>query len=58
MLAVDDWIDTGSQARTVRAMVDGIGATRVGFGCIVDALTDPRLPRDLRLCSQLHLRGL
>jgi adenine phosphoribosyltransferase len=58
VLVVDDWIDTGSQARTVQAMIDGIGATWVGFGCIVDALEDSRIRRDLRLRSLLHLRDL
>jgi adenine phosphoribosyltransferase len=57
-LAVDDWIDTGSQARTIREMVDSVGATWVGLGCIVDALDDPRLRRDLRIRSLLHLRDL
>ena len=58
VLVVDDWIATGSQARTVRAMVDEIGATWAGFGCIVDALDDSRIRRDLRLRSLLHLRDL
>jgi adenine phosphoribosyltransferase len=58
VLLVDDWVDTGSQAATVRAMVDGTGATWAGFGCIVDALDDPRLRRDLRLRSLLHVRDL
>jgi adenine phosphoribosyltransferase len=58
VLMVDDWIATGSQARTVRAMVDDIGATWAGFGCIVDALDDSRIRRDLQLRSLLHLRDL
>jgi adenine phosphoribosyltransferase len=58
VLVVDDWIDTGSQARTVRAMVDGIGATWAGLACIVDALDDSRLRRALRLRSLLRLRDL
>jgi adenine phosphoribosyltransferase len=58
VLMVDDWIDTGSQARTVRAMTDSIGASWVGFSCIVDGLDDSRLRRDLRLRSLLHLRDL
>ena len=58
VLVVDDWIDTGSQARTVRAMVDGVGAGWAGFGCVVDALDDPRARRDLRLRSLLRLRDL
>lgn len=58
VLVVDDWIDTGSQARTVRAMVDDVGASWVGCGCIVDALHDSRLRRDLGLRSLLRLRDL
>jgi adenine phosphoribosyltransferase len=58
VLVVDDWIDTGSQARTIREMVDSAGATWVGLGCIVDALHDSRLRRDLRVRSLLHLRDL
>jgi len=58
VLVVDDWIDTGSQARTIRAMVDSVGATWSGLSCIVDALDDSRLRRDLRLRSLLHLRDL
>ncbi|GAB3840069.1 phosphoribosyltransferase family protein [Dactylosporangium cerinum] len=58
VLVVDDWIDTGSQARTVHAMVAGAGATWVGVGCVVDALDDPRLRRDLRVRSLLHRRDL
>ncbi|MEV0568228.1 phosphoribosyltransferase family protein [Dactylosporangium sp. NPDC050588] len=58
VLAVDDWVDTGSQARTVRAMVDGAGAGWVGFASLVDALDDARLRRDLGLRSLLHLRDL
>jgi adenine phosphoribosyltransferase len=58
VLLVDDWADTGSQARTIRAMVDSVGATWAGFSCIVDALHDARLRRDLRLRSLLHLRDL
>jgi adenine phosphoribosyltransferase len=60
VLAVDDWVDTGSRARTVRAMVDDTGASWAGFACIVyalDALDDPRLRRDLGR-SLLHLRDL
>src|SRR6266511_2381625 len=44
VLVIDDWIDTGSQARTIRA--------------IVDALHDSRLRRDLRVRSLLHVRDL
>ncbi|BCJ48122.1 hypothetical protein GCM10010168_24820 [Actinoplanes ianthinogenes] len=58
VLVVDDWVDTGSQARTVRAMVDSVGAGWVGFGCIVDALDDSRLRRELGLRSLLRLRDL
>jgi adenine phosphoribosyltransferase len=58
VLLVDDWVDTGSQAHAVRAMVDSAGATWAGFSCIVDGLDDPRLRRDLGLRSLLSLREL
>lgn len=58
VLAVDDWIDTGSQAATVRAMVAEAGADWLGLACIVDGLTDARLRRDLRVRSLLHQRDL
>ena len=58
VLAVDDWIDTGSQAATIHAMVTGTGATWLGLACIVDGLDDPRLRRDLRVRALLHERDL
>ena len=58
VLVVDDWIATGSQARTVHAMIEDVGAGWVGLACIVDALDDPRMRRDLRLRSLLRLRDL
>jgi adenine phosphoribosyltransferase len=39
-------------------MIHDVGATWLGCGCIVDALDDSRIRRDLRLRSLLHLRDL
>ncbi|MGX6607541.1 phosphoribosyltransferase family protein [Micromonosporaceae bacterium Da 78-11] len=58
VLAVDDWIDTGSQIRTVRRLVDDVGAAWLGVSCIVDGLDDARLRRDLNVRSLLQLRDL
>ncbi|SEO58322.1 phosphoribosyltransferase [Amycolatopsis saalfeldensis] len=41
VLFVDDWIETGSQATTVRTMVEECGATWLGGSVIVDQLGDP-----------------
>ncbi|MGW7271889.1 phosphoribosyltransferase family protein [Streptomyces sp. NPDC054864] len=41
VLLVDDWIETGSQAATVRSMAEECGATWVGCSVIVDQLRDP-----------------
>jgi adenine phosphoribosyltransferase len=58
VLVTDDWIATGSQAATVRRLVDSVGASWVGVACVVDALTDPRLRRDLRVRALLHVRDV
>jgi adenine phosphoribosyltransferase len=58
VLVVDDWVDTGSQAATIRQMVDDVGATWVGLACIVDGLSDPRLRRDLVVQCLLRVRDL
>jgi adenine phosphoribosyltransferase len=58
VLAVDDWIETGSQAFAIRQMVDSVGATWIGMACIVDALNDARLRRDLNVRALLSGRGL
>jgi adenine phosphoribosyltransferase len=41
VLFVDDWIETGSQATAVRAMVEACGATWLGCSVVVDQLGDP-----------------
>ena len=58
VLVTDDWIETGSQVRTVRHMVDSVNATWLGVACIVDALVEPRLRRDLQVRSLVHVRDL
>jgi len=58
VLLVDDWVDTGSQAATVKHMVDGIGATWIGVACVVDGLTDPRRRRDLGVRALFRDRDL
>ncbi|MCX4746209.1 phosphoribosyltransferase family protein [Kitasatospora sp. NBC_01287] len=42
VLLVDDWIETGSQAITVRRMVEECGSRWVGCGVMVDQLRDER----------------
>ena len=58
VLVVDDWVATGSQARTVKQLVDSVNAGWIGVACIVDAMTDPRLRRDLEVRSLLHVRDI
>jgi adenine phosphoribosyltransferase len=40
VLLVDDWLETGAQAGTVRAIVEQCGAAWVGCSVLVDQLTD------------------
>lgn len=42
VVLVDDWIQTGSQVRAVRALIAECGAELVGCSVIVDELTDQR----------------
>lgn len=42
VLLVDDWIETGAQAATVRAIVEQCGAMWAGCSVLVDQLTDER----------------
>lgn len=58
VLFVDDWIDTGGQALGARAIVEQAGAIWCGAAVIVDALSDSRLRRDLRVKPLLNLRDL
>lgn len=39
-LLVDDWVETGSQARTVARLVERLGAGLVGVSAIVDDTTE------------------
>jgi adenine phosphoribosyltransferase len=43
VLLVDDWAETGSQARAARALIEDCGATYVGLSLLVD-----QLPEDVR----------
>lgn len=59
-LLVDDWIETGSQARAVQSMITECGASLVGITTIVDGLPDDRragLPPVHRLVRQDDLPG-
>jgi adenine phosphoribosyltransferase len=40
LLLVDDWIETGNQARAVRELVEGLGASLVGISCMIDHTSD------------------
>lgn len=40
LLLVDDWIETGSQARTVATLLQRMGASLVGVSVLVDDTTD------------------
>jgi adenine phosphoribosyltransferase len=51
LLLVDDWIETGSQARTVAALVASHEATVVGVSVLVDDTSD-----DVR--QQLNVKGV
>lgn len=58
VLFVDDWIDTGGQALGARGLVEDAGAHWIGAAVIVDALTEPRLRRDLMVKSLVYGREL
>jgi adenine phosphoribosyltransferase len=51
VLFVDDCIDTGGQAIAARQLVLAAGATWCGVSVIVDALTDGRRRRDLKVTA-------
>jgi adenine phosphoribosyltransferase len=51
LLMVDDWIETGSQARTVAALAGRRGAEVVGVSVLVDGTTD-------EVRDELHVVGL
>ena len=53
LLLVDDWVETGSQARTVASLVTGLGGTLVGVSAVIDhANVDTR--RELGLVGLLR----
>jgi adenine phosphoribosyltransferase len=58
VLVVDDWIETGSQARTIRQIVESMNVGWIGVACVVDAMTDPRLRRELRVRSLVRMRDI
>ncbi|MFB9322022.1 phosphoribosyltransferase family protein [Cryptosporangium minutisporangium] len=57
-LLVDDWIETGGQARAARTLVEAAGARWCGAAVIVDGLHNSRLRRDLHVRSLLNIRDL
>jgi adenine phosphoribosyltransferase len=58
VLVTDDWIETGSQARTIRQLVESVNVGWVGVACVVDGMTDPRLRRNLEVRSLLRVREI
>ena len=57
-LLVDDWIETGATAVTVRMLVEDGGARWLGVATVVDALGNSGLRRGLTLRALLHVRDL
>ena len=53
LLLADDWIETGSQARTVRRLVERMGGALVGVSVLVDDTSDD-VRGDLNVHSLLH----
>lgn len=52
VLAVDDWITTGSTLRAIRSYADSAGATYVGASVLVDK-AEPATLRDLKVTALL-----
>lgn len=52
LLLADDWIETGSQARTLRRLVERLGGSLVGVTVLVDD-TDDDVRQDLNVRSLL-----
>lgn len=52
LLLADDWIETGSQARTLRRLVGRLGGSLVGVTVLVDD-TDDDVRQDLNVRSLL-----
>lgn len=55
---VDDWVETGGQALTVKALVAGVGVQWLGVATIVDATSGSILRRHLGARSLVHVREL
>ncbi|HWD03584.1 MAG TPA: phosphoribosyltransferase family protein [Amycolatopsis sp.] len=58
VLLVDDWIETGSQARCVQGLVADAEATWVGVAVIVDGLRRNEERRRLTVRSLVNIREL
>ena len=58
VLFVDDWIETGGQALGAYGLVKDAGAHWIGAAVVVDALSEPRVRRDLVVKSLLRNREL
>jgi adenine phosphoribosyltransferase len=58
VLFVDDWIDTGGQALGAYGLVKDAGAHWIDAAVEVDALSEPRVRRDLNVKSPLRNREL
>ena len=49
VLVVDDWVETGSQLRAVRGLLERAGATHVGTAVVVDQADEPGVTSLVRL---------
>jgi adenine phosphoribosyltransferase len=57
LLLVDDWIETGSQARTVARLVERLGGTLVGVAVLVDG-TSAEVRRELSVVGLTRIDEL
>jgi len=57
LLLVDDWVETGSQARTVSSLITRLGGSLVGVSAIVDH-ADPETRDELGLIGLLRSTDL
>ncbi|MGG7509900.1 phosphoribosyltransferase family protein [Plantibacter sp. YIM 135249] len=58
VLLVDDWIETGSQARSARTLIERCGATLVGVSVVIDEASEEAraaLPPISRIVSATEL---
>jgi adenine phosphoribosyltransferase len=58
VLVVDDWVATGGQLLGAQSLIADTGATWIGAAVIVDALTDHRVRRQLKVRALLNEREL